>query len=129
MDAYMDIKRTALVWNVTERRVNELCKTGRIEGAYKKDGRWFVGITPHLATAIWTGGEVRSIHFRNMTYGQGAAQALPIFGYFMRSVYSDTKLKFPRDGFERPASMMDEEIFDCSKFQQEVLDEEEYYDF
>ncbi len=90
---------------------------------------WFVGITPHLATAIWTGGEVRSIHFRNMTYGQGAAQALPIFGYFMRSVYSDTKLKFPRDGFERPASMMDEEIFDCSKFQQEVLDEEEYYDF
>ena len=42
MDAYMDIKRTALVWNVTERRVNELCKTGRIEGAYKKDGRWFI---------------------------------------------------------------------------------------
>jgi len=40
MEAYMDIKRAALIWNVTERRVNELCKTGRIEGAFKEEGRW-----------------------------------------------------------------------------------------
>ena len=88
---------------------------------------WFVGITPKLATAIWTGGEVRSIHFRNMTYGQGAAQALPIFGHFMRSIYSDKSLKFPRGDFDRPSVPLDTEL-DCSKFQQEVQNEN-YYDF
>ena len=88
---------------------------------------WFVGITPKLATAIWTGGEVRSIHFRNMTYGQGAAQALPIFGHFMRSIYQDKSLKFPRGDFDRPSVPLDTEL-DCSKFQQEVQNEN-YYDF
>lgn len=89
---------------------------------------WFVGITPRLATAIWTGGEVRSIHFRNMTFGQGAAQALPIFGHFMRNVYQDKSLHFSRADFERPSVPLDTEL-DCSKFQQEVLDEEFEYDF
>ncbi len=27
---------------ITERRVNELCKTGRISGAYKKGRQWFI---------------------------------------------------------------------------------------
>lgn len=89
---------------------------------------WFVGITPKLATAIWTGGEVRSIHFRNMTYGQGAAQALPIFGHFMRSVYQDQSLKFPRGDFEYPSIPLDTEM-DCAKFQQEIMDEEPLYEF
>ncbi len=89
---------------------------------------WFVGITPKLATAIWTGGEVRSIHFRNMTFGQGAAQALPIFGLFMKSVYQDPTLHFPRGDFERPNVPLDVEL-DCSKFQQEVMQEEAEYDF
>ncbi len=86
---------------------------------------WFVGITPKLATAVWTGGEVRSIHFRNMTFGQGAAQALPIFGHYMRSIYSDPSLKFPRGDFERPSVPLDTEI-DCAKFQQEVMNETNY---
>ena len=89
---------------------------------------WFVGITPKLATAIWTGGEVRSIHFRNMTFGQGAAQALPIFGYYMRSIYMDKSLKFPRGDFDRPNVPLDVEL-DCSQFQQEILDEAPEYDF
>lgn len=93
---------------------------------------WFVGITPKLATAIWTGGELRSIHFRNMTYGQGAGMALPIFGYFMESIYKDEKLHFYRGDFEYPSEPLDTEL-DCTKFQQEVQDEknESYgeYDF
>jgi penicillin-binding protein 1A len=89
---------------------------------------WFVGLTPKLATAIWTGGEVRSIHFRNMTFGQGAAQALPIFGHYMRSIYSDKALKFPRGDFDRPNVPLDVEL-DCAKFQQEIQEEEPYYDF
>ena len=86
---------------------------------------WFVGITPKLATAVWTGGEVRSIHFRNMTFGQGAAQALPIFGHYMRSIYTDPSLKFPRGDFERPSVPLDTEL-DCSRFQQEVMNETNY---
>ena len=35
----MTIKEAATVWQITERRVNELCKTGRIAGATKKIGR------------------------------------------------------------------------------------------
>ncbi|MBQ9547230.1 MAG: penicillin-binding protein [Bacteroidales bacterium] len=83
---------------------------------------WFVGITPKLATAVWTGGEVRSIHFRNMTFGQGASMALPIFGHFMEKIYQDTKLNFPRGEFERPNVPLGTEL-DCSKFQQEISNE------
>jgi len=36
----MSIKRASQIWSLSERRVNELCKTGRIEGAYKENGRW-----------------------------------------------------------------------------------------
>lgn len=88
---------------------------------------WFVGITPKLATAIWTGGELRSIHFRNMTYGQGAAQALPIFGLYMEKIYKDPKIKFYRGDFDRPSVPIE---MDCSRFQQEVENEGSYeWDF
>ena len=80
---------------------------------------WFMGITPKLATAIWTGGELRSIHFRNMTYGQGAAQALPIFGYMMQKIYTDPNLKFPRGDFNRPSVVTQNDI-DGTNFDSEV---------
>ena len=38
----MNIKRAAQIWSLSERRVNELCKTGRLEGAYKENGRWVI---------------------------------------------------------------------------------------
>ena len=38
----MSIKRAAQIWSLSERRVNELCKNGRIEGAYKENGRWII---------------------------------------------------------------------------------------
>ena len=38
----MTIKEAAAAWGITERRVNELCKTGRISGAYKKGRQWFI---------------------------------------------------------------------------------------
>ena len=98
-------------------------KTGTTQN--NSDG-WFVGITPRLATAIWTGGEVRSIHFRNMTYGQGAAQALPVFGRFMEKVYQDKKLNFYRGDFDRPSMPVE---LDCANFQQEIQNEEPDWDF
>ena len=32
----MTIKEAAAAWGITERRVNALCKAGRISGAYKE---------------------------------------------------------------------------------------------
>lgn len=38
----MTIKEAAATWGITERRVNELCKAGRIPGAYKEGKQWFI---------------------------------------------------------------------------------------
>jgi len=38
----MKIKEAAAMWGISERRVNELCKSGRIPGAYKNDSRWII---------------------------------------------------------------------------------------
>lgn len=75
---------------------------------------WFVGITPKMATAVWTGGEIRSIHFRNMAYGQGASMALPIYAYYMRGVYNDATLKFPQNDFVLPNDIE----YDCNELQE-----------
>jgi penicillin-binding protein 1A len=84
---------------------------------------WFVGITPKLTTVVWTGGELRSIHFRSMEYGQGARQALPIFGHYMRSVYDDGILNFYRGDFTKPDLPDEDFIWDESVYEQELLEE------
>ena len=38
------------------------------------------------------GGEDPQVHFESMTYGQGAAAALPIWGIFMKKVLADGTL-------------------------------------
>lgn len=38
----MTIKEAAAVWNITERRINMLCSSGRIPGAYKDGKCWFI---------------------------------------------------------------------------------------
>ena len=65
---------------------------------------WFMGFTPELVTGVWIGGEERYIHFNTMALGQGAKAALPIYGYYMKSVYDDPKLPYSQDTkFEFPA--------------------------
>lgn len=112
-------------YHLNEYTTNIAGKTGTTQN---NSDCWFVGITPKLATAIWTGGELRSIHFRNMTYGQGAAMALPIFGYYMKKIYCDPQLHFPRRDFDTPSLPLDTEL-DCSRFQQEIEDEEFDWEF
>ena len=58
---------------------------------------WFMGFTPDLVTGVWVGGEERYIHFNTMALGQGARAALPIYGYYMQDVYSDSKLPYSQD--------------------------------
>ena len=38
----MTIKEAAAAWAISERRVNELCKTGRIANAHKEGRQWFI---------------------------------------------------------------------------------------
>jgi penicillin-binding protein 1A len=86
-------------------------KTGTTQN--QSDG-WFMGITPELVTGVWTGGELRSIHFEGLTMGQGANMALPVYGYFMNWLYRDKTLGYKQDTkFEAPEGFNKD--LDCSK--------------
>lgn len=66
-------------------------KTGTTN--YNADG-WFMGFTPNLVSGVWVGGDERYIHFNRMAQGQGAAMALPIYGLYMKKVYTDKSLPY-----------------------------------
>ena len=74
-------------------------KTGTTQN--HSDG-WWIGLTPELVTGVWVGGEVRSIHFPSLVYGQGARMALPIWGRFMQQVFADESINLYRGDFLRP---------------------------
>ena len=61
-----------------------------------------MGVVPNLATGVWTGGEDRAIHFKNIAKGQGATMALPIWALFMKKIYADTTLNISQKDFEKP---------------------------
>ena len=86
-------------------------KTGTTNN--QSDG-WFMGITPNLTTGLWVGCEDRSVHFRNITLGQGANMALPIWALYMQKIYEDESLGISMGDFEKPLHEMDIE-FDCEK--------------
>lgn len=90
-------------------------KTGTTQN--NSDG-WFMGLTPELVTGVWVGAEDRAAHFRSTALGQGANTALPIWGIFMKKVYSDSKLKVSRGDFERPKTLSVET--NCSEYNQTI---------
>jgi penicillin-binding protein 1A len=45
-------------------------------------------------SGVWVGGEDRSIHFDNMSAGQGANMALPIWAIYMQKVYANEELGY-----------------------------------
>jgi len=96
-------------------------KTGTTQN--NSDG-WFIGITPDIVSACWVGCEDRSAHFRSTDLGQGASMALPIFGLFMQKVYKDTKLNVSKDDFERPDGLDLKIELDCSKYNEDKVNEE-----
>jgi penicillin-binding protein 1A len=86
-------------------------KTGTTQN--QSDG-WFMGITPELVTGVWTGGDLRSIHFEGLAMGQGANMALPVYGYFMNWLYRDKRFSYSQDTkFEAPEGFNRD--LDCSK--------------
>ena len=86
-------------------------KTGTTQNF--SDG-WYVGINQNLVTAIWVGGDDRSIHFRDWQFGQGAKLALPIFGYYMDDVYADPAQPIKKTPFKKPVKYSIQ--LDCNKF-------------
>lgn len=74
-------------------------KTGTTQN--QSDG-WFLGMVPNLVTGVWVGGEDRSIHFKEIGFGQGATMALPIWGVYMKSVYDNPELGISNGEFLAP---------------------------
>lgn len=65
---------------------------------------WFMGVTPNLVAGVWSGWEDQAIHFENLSEGQGANMALPVFALFLQKIYSDPQFGIlEADEFERPA--------------------------
>lgn len=77
-------------------------KTGTTQN--QSDG-WFMGMVPNLVSAVWVGGEDRSMHFKSITYGQGASMALPIWANYMRRNYEMPELGISNLEFERPEEL------------------------
>jgi penicillin-binding protein 1A len=85
-------------------------KTGTTQN--QSDG-WFMGMVPNLVTGVWVGAEDRAAHFKTITYGQGAAMALPIWALYMKACYADETLSVSKEPFEKPDNLSIE--LDCEK--------------
>ena len=77
-------------------------KTGTTQN--QSDG-WFMGMVPNLVTGVWVGGEDRATHFKSITYGQGAAMALPIWGLYMKKNYKIKTLGISKEEFPKPSNL------------------------
>jgi penicillin-binding protein 1A len=75
---------------------------------------WFMGVTPNLVGGVWSGWEDQSIHFEDLSEGQGANMALPIMAIFLKKVYADPQFGIMEaDEFEPPSDFNWE--LDCEK--------------
>lgn len=101
-------------------------KTGTTQN--HSDG-WFIGTTPKLTAGVWTGADLRSIHFRTIGSGQGANMALPIWGYFYKKVLADESIGYKEDEmeFKKPAEFNIN--LDCDELEKKNNTPEEFNDF
>ena len=54
---------------------------------------WFIGYTPTLTAGCRVGADDPAVHFRTMTYGQGAFSALPVVGRFFSQTFGDNRFR------------------------------------
>ncbi|GGZ88878.1 penicillin-binding protein 1A [Algibacter mikhailovii] len=95
-------------------------KTGTTQN--QSDG-WFMGMVPNLVTGVWVGAEDRAAHFASITYGQGAAMALPIWGLYMKSCYADEALNISTAEFVEPENLSIK--VDCSEVEEGDVEDNE----
>lgn len=88
---------------------------------------WFVGVTPNLVAGTWIGCEDQSAHLTSG--GEGASLALPVFGEFMKMVYSNSATGVRRgDKFYRPAGAVDYSCPDNGGAGETPVQEDEFFD-
>ncbi|MCI7599040.1 MAG: transglycosylase domain-containing protein [Prevotella sp.] len=86
---------------------------------------WFMGVSPNLVVGAWVGGEYRSIHFRTGALGQGSRTALPICGYFLKSLLADPNFKQYRAKFKKPQDPdITNDMYECASYYQPVKHQE-----
>lgn len=95
-------------------------KTGTTQN--QSDG-WYMGITPNLVSGGWVGHEDRAVHFRSIKLGSGSDMALPIWAYYMQSVYDDKSLNYTQDAKFAVPDLDLEEAIDCKVYQDEEDDQ------
>jgi penicillin-binding protein 1A len=71
---------------------------------------WFVGYTPQFVAGVWLGFDDARVKFGG-AYGQGGRAAAPIWGSFMKKLYSDDDFDFPVEYFKMPSGV--EEVNIC----------------
>lgn len=71
---------------------------------------WFVGYTPQFVAGVWLGFDDARVKFGG-AYGQGGKAAAPIWGRFMKNLYSDDDFDFPVEYFKMPSGV--EEVSIC----------------
>jgi len=98
-------------------------KTGTTQN--QSDG-WFMGMVPNLVTGVWVGGEDRAVHFKTITYGQGASMALPIWGLYMKKNYENEALGISKEEFLKPEELSIN--VDCTKIQEEFQENDDLED-
>ena len=103
---------TGLRLRVTYKLNNEMGgKTGTTQN---HSNGWFMGVMPDLVAGVWTGWEDQAIHFEDLSLGQGANMALPVFGIFLQKLFDDPDFApMSTSKFEAPANFNVE--LDCGK--------------
>jgi penicillin-binding protein 1A len=103
---------TGLRLRVTYKLNNEMGgKTGTTQN---HSNGWFMGVMPDLVAGVWTGWEDQAIHFEDLSLGQGANMALPVFGIFLQKLFDDPEFApLSTSKFEAPANFNVE--LDCGK--------------
>jgi penicillin-binding protein 1A len=94
-------------------------KTGTTQN--NADG-WFIGYTPNFVAGVWVGAELPVIHFRTITLGSGAHQALPIFGLIVSKMEQDQVMA---DQYLSPFPLLPDSLLmamDCPEFTLEKPD-------
>lgn len=86
----------------------------------QSDG-WFIGMVPRLTTGVWVGWEDRFAHFQTLALGQGSSMALPIWAYYMKSVYEDMNLGYTQEERFKKPIVMNYRWDDCDAYQYEEL--------
>jgi len=72
---------------------------------------WFVGYTPQFVAGCWLGFDDARVKFGG-AYGQGGKAAAPIWGSFMKKLYSDEDFDFPVEYFKMPTGV--DEVSICT---------------